>query len=438
MKRFSPLSLVGALLLAVGCDAPAPHTADDFTLALYTPAYASGFEIRGLAGDTPAQPAPTGQTPQIAQIPPTATGTAPQSRPADAAKPAAVPPRPAAAPHSPTLLTIRNPWQGARGVEQQVLILRGDATAPAGFEGTVVRAPLRRVVCLSSSFVAMFDALGEIARVKGVSGIDYLSNAYVAEHRACGEVRDVGPDTNLDYELLAAMRPDAVLLYGVTGANSVAEAKLAALGIPYINLGDYTETSPLGKAEWLVAVAELCDRRAEGEALFGRIEARYEARRAQVAAYVEERAPDIACRPRVLLNTPYRDTWFLPSSENYIVRLIRDAGGDAFTAAGDGNASQPVELEQAYLLAADADLWLHTGSCNTLAELRSQNPRFAEVPAVRQGRVWNNNRLQTPAGGSDFWESGVVRPDVVLDDLFQIFYPDNGLDYTPVYYHALR
>lgn len=308
MKRFSPLSLVGALLLAVGCDAPAPHTADDFTLALYTPAYASGFEIRGLAGDTPAQPAPTGQTPQIAQIPPTATGTAPQSRPADAAKPAAVPPRPAAAPHSPTLLTIRNPWQGARGVEQQVLILRGDATAPAGFEGTVVRAPLRRVVCLSSSFVAMFDALGEIARVKGVSGIDYLSNAYVAEHRACGEVRDVGPDTNLDYELLAAMRPDAVLLYGVTGANSVAEAKLAELGIPYIYIGDYTETSPLGKAEWLVAVAELCDRRAEGEALFGRIEARYEARRAQVAAYVEERAPDIACRPRVLLNTPYRDT----------------------------------------------------------------------------------------------------------------------------------
>ena len=57
---------------------------------------------------------------------------------------------------------------------------------------------------------------------------------------------------------------------------------------------------------------------------------------------------------------------------------------------------------------------------------------------MRQGRVWNNNRLQTPAGGSDFWESGVVRPDVVLDDLFQIFYPDNGLDYTPVYYHALR
>lgn len=438
MKRFSPLSLVGALLLAVGCDAPAPRTADDFTLALYTPAYASGFEICGLAGDTPTQTEPTSQ---IAQIPPTATGTAPQSRPANAANPAAeaaAPPQPAAAPQSPTLLTIRNPWQGARGVEQQVLILRGDAAAPAGFEGTVVRAPLRRVVCLSSSFVAMFDALGEVARVTGVSGIDYISNAYVAAHRASGRVRDVGPDTNLDYELLAAMRPDAVLLYGVTGANSVAEAKLSELGIPYIYIGDYIESTPLGKAEWLVAAAELCDRRAEGAALFRRIADRYEATRRRIASYVDSLAPDIACRPRVLLNTPYRDTWFLPASENYIVRLIRDAGGDAYTATGDGNASQPVELEQAYLLAADADLWLHTGACNTLDELRSQNPRFAEVPAVQQGRVWNNNRRQTPAGGSDFWESGVVRPDVVLDDLFQILYPDNGRSHEPVYYHPLR
>lgn len=406
MKRFFPFSLVGALLLTVGCHAPGPRSADDFTRPLYTPAYASGFEIRGLAADaTTAQDA------------------------ADAAE--------TSDPQAPTLLTIRNPWQGARDVEQQVLVLRGDA-APARFDGTVVRAPLRRVVCLSSSFVAMFDALGEVARVKGVSGIDYISNPYVAAHRASGEVRDVGPDTNLDYELLAAMRPDAVLLYGVSGANSAAEAKLDELGIPYIYIGDYTEPTPLGKAEWLVAAAELCDRRAEGEALFRSIADRYERLRRRIASYVDSLAPDVTQRPRVLLNTPYRDTWFLPSAESYVVRLIRDAGGDAFTAPGEGNASQPVELEQAYLLAADADLWLHTGACNTLDELRSQNPRFAEVPAVRQGRVWNNNRRQTPAGGSDFWETGVVEPDVVLADLFQILYPDNGLKYLPVYYHALR
>ncbi len=57
MKRFSPLSLVGALLLAVGCDAPAPRTADDFTLALYSSVrleYTSGGRV--VAGSNPVTP----------------------------------------------------------------------------------------------------------------------------------------------------------------------------------------------------------------------------------------------------------------------------------------------------------------------------------------------------------------------------------------------
>ena len=35
-----------------------------------------------------------------------------------------------------------------------------------------------------------------------------------------------------------------------------------------------------------------------------------------------------------------------------------------------------------------------------------------------------NNRLTTPAGGNDFYESSVMYPDLVLRDLVKIFYPD--------------
>ena len=118
-----------------------------------------------------------------------------------------------------------------------------------------VKAPVRRVVCMSSSHVAMFDAVGQVRRVAGVSGIDYISNPDVRKHRLCGEVRDVGYDTNLDFELLAAMCPDIILLYGVTGENTVITGKLRELNIPYIYIGDYVEESPLGKAEWLVVAA---------------------------------------------------------------------------------------------------------------------------------------------------------------------------------------
>lgn len=117
----------------------------------------------------------------------------------------------------------------------------------------------------------MFDAIGQIRRVCGVSGIDYISNAYVNEHRCCGEVLDVGYDTNLNFERLAAMQPDLMLLYGVTGENTVVTGKLRELGIPYIYVGDYMEESPLGKAEWLMVAAELCNDRDRGAETFGGI-----------------------------------------------------------------------------------------------------------------------------------------------------------------------
>ena len=46
--------------------------------------------------------------------------------------------------------------------------------------------------------------------------------------------------------------------------------------------------------------------------------------------------------------------------------------------------------------------------------------------AVKERRVFNNNRRQTPSGGSDFWESGNVRPDRILRDLRTIFSGGNA------------
>ena len=379
MKRFSHFLLSAAACLAIACGGPSEHALSDFTTEVYTPFYASGFDIRGTGKD------------------------------------------------ASTLITVHNPWQGGSNVEQHLLILRDGAKAPANFDGQAVKAPVRHVVCMSSSHVAMFDAIGQVKRISGVSGIDYISNPYVQEHRLCGEVRDVGYDTNLNFELLAAMRPDILLLYGVTGENTVVTGKLRELNIPYIYIGDYVEESPLGKAEWLVLAAELCDLRAAGADTLQRIARDYHALKAQPA-------PE-APRPKVMLNTPYRDTWFLPPTHSYMIRLVEDAGGEYVYTKNDSNASVAVDLEEAYLLANAADFWLNVGPCNTLAELTAQNPKFANIPVVRDRKVYNNNRRQTPSGGSDFWESGVVRPDLVLRDLRTIL--SGGSDAT-YYYKRLE
>lgn len=379
MKRFYPLILTLLSTLATGCSGSAERNLSDFTTTVYSPTYASGFDIRGTEKD------------------------------------------------ASTLITVHNPWQGSSQADQHLILLRGKAKAPRHAEIQAVKAPVRRVVCMSSSHVALFDALNQTDRIIGVSGLDYILNPAIRGRSLCGEVRDVGYDTNLNFELLTALHPDLILLYGVTGENTVITGKLRELGIPYLYVGDYVEGSPLGKAEWLVAAAELCDLREAGADTLRRIASRYNA--------LKTRLDPADARPKVMLNTPYRDTWFMPPVQSYMVRLIEDAGGSYIYPRNRSNASVAVDLEEAYLLANSADFWLNVGGCNTLEELTSQNPKFAEVPAVVDRCVWNNNRRRTAAGGSDFWESGTIHPDIALRDLRTIL--GGGSDST-YYYKRLE
>ena len=167
MKRFLTLILILAAACASSCSGSAERHISDFSTEVYTPIYASKFDIRGTRKD------------------------------------------------ASTLITVHSPWQGAANLDQHLILLRGKAKAPRNTDVQAVRAPVRRVVCMSSSHVALFDAIGQAPRIVGVSGIEYIHNPIIRERSLCGEVRDVGYDSNLDFELLTALNPDLILLYGV-------------------------------------------------------------------------------------------------------------------------------------------------------------------------------------------------------------------------------
>jgi iron complex transport system substrate-binding protein len=295
--------------------------------------------------------------------------------------------------------------------------------APAGFNGPAIPAGAKQIVCMSSSYIAMLDELGEINRIAGVSGIDYIANPYILAHK--DSIKDIGPEMN--YELLIGLKPDVVLLYGIGDAQTAVTDKLKELSIPYLYMGEYLEESPLGKAEWMVVLSELTDNRKKGIEIFREIPERYYALKALTDSAKQ--------RPTVMFNTPWNDSWVMPSTQSYMARLIADAGADYIYKENNSNSSTPIGLETAYGLIQKADYWINVGSVNTLDELKSVNPKFADAKAVHEKRVYNNNLRSTPAGGNDYWESAVVRPDVVLRDLIHIFHPELVSDSLYYYRH---
>ena len=157
--------------------------------------------------------------------------------------------------------------------------------------------------------------------------------------------------------------------------------------------------------------------RGEGEKVFADIPVRYNALKEKAAAATSP-------VPSVMLNTPYNDAWLMPSTKNYSVRLINDAGGNYIYKKNSGNSSVPVDMEEVYMLASNADVWLNTGQATSLADVKRMCPKFTDIKCFRDGKVYNNNRRLTPAGGNDYYESAISRPDLVLRDLIKIFHPE--------------
>ena len=375
IKQSISAFILASLLLLVSCVSNKKTSLEAFNQDIYTPEYASGFKILG---------ADNGQS---------------------------------------TLIQVFNPWQGAKDVEMSYFISRNGEQAPAGFTGPTIPAGAKQIVCMSSSYIAMLDALGQADRIVAVSGIDYVSNPYIIAHK--DSIKDMGPEMN--YELLLGLKPDVVLLYGIGDAQTAVTDKLKELSIPYMYVGEYLEESPLGKAEWMVALSELTDSREKGIEIFSEIPKRYQTLK-DLTASVEQ-------RPTVMFNTPWNDSWIMPSTKSYMAQLVNDAGADYIYKENTSNSSAPIGLETAYGLIQKADYWINVGMASTLDELKAVNPKFTDAKSVREKTAYNNNLRLTATGGNEYWESAVVRPDIVLRDLIHIFHPELVSDSLYYYRH---
>ena len=277
--------------------------------------------------------------------------------------------------------------------------------APGGGADTL-RGSFGRLVCMSTSYVGYLEAIGADAAVVGVSGLPFLGNEKV-------QAVEVGYDAALDYEAILRAKPDLFLTYSVGAVEPPYLAKLHELGIRTVILSEHLESHPLARAEYVKLFGALTGRRAQADSVFAAVQENY-------LALVQ---PEVT--HKVLINIPYADQWFIPGGDNYMTRLIRDAGGELLGAVPGRQESSVISLETAYEYAQEADVWLHPGWCRSREQLRAIHPLFGEFPVLEKS-VWNNTLQTTPGGGNRFWETGPVHPDWILEDLTRFFSGEEG------------
>lgn len=330
------------------------------------------------------------------------------------------------------VVTVLDPWQGADKTFQYVLVQCG-TPAPDGYEdAAVIEVPVNDIVALSTTYLPQLDILGVTDRLVGIDSYLWTNTESVRQRIDAGEVAEVGSGSTVNVELVLDLDPDLVMAYGIGIPDYDAHPKLLEAGVPVVLNGDFVETQPLGRTEWLKFMAFFFNKEAAAQRHFAQVAAKY----TEVAAL----ANSVDEKPTVFLSSIYNGTWYMSGGNSYTAQLLADAGADYLWSDTDSVASDPYDFESVFDRAADADFWVNPDKSMWMSidDILADDERYGDFAAVQNGGVYNNNAILNENGGNDYYESGAANPHIVLMDLVKIFHPDLLSDHELVYYRHLQ
>ncbi|GAB4520544.1 MAG: ABC transporter substrate-binding protein [Anaerolineae bacterium] len=287
---------------------------------------------------------------------------------------------------------------------------------PAGTQ--FIEVPAGNFVSLSTTQLPSLVALDLLDVLVGMDSFLYANTPEVRELIDAGELVEVSPNFELNFEQLLITEPSIVMTddFSLDRLAALAEAEIFTA----VNT-DYLETTPLGRAEWLKYTALFYNAETAAEAAFDEIETAY-LDAVELAASVPEDE-----QPVVLWNaiSPFSDSWGIPGSSTYAGRLIEDAGGSiALQEETDGSIAF-LSFEAVYEGALEADIWVtNLFAIAGLEDVLAIDERYADFAAVENNQVWNNDLDVNENGGSNYYELGVTNPHLILQDLVAIFHPE--------------
>ncbi len=331
-----------------------------------------------------------------------------------------------------TILTVRNPWQNSRDTEMTWCLLPHDEAIPEGFiEEQVIRIPVRRMICMSVTHIAMLRALDAADILVGISGPDLVYDSLILDAIGRGRIVDVGYEGSLNKELVVSLKPDLLMVYGVAAPSSGQTGRLPAMGVKVLYNADYLEDHPLARCEWIRLFGILTSREEMADSIFREVSIAYR----ELSDLVRSSVHD---RPEILLGSPWEDVWYVSPANSYTGSLIEDAGGHYLFSDLVRANSVPFSVEAVFERATRADIWINPGTAESLSEIAAADHRMTRLPVYATGAVWNNRKRMTPGGGNDYWESAVVRPDLLLNDFVSIIHPDLLPQHRQYYYMRLQ
>lgn len=293
----------------------------------------------------------------------------------------------------------------------------------------IVETPINSIVVTSTTHIPSLEMLGVSEMLTGFPNLNYISSPQTRKRINNGEIKELGKNEDINTEILIDLNPDAVIGFAVDSNNNTFNT-ISKTGIPVLFNGDWTETSPLGKAEWIKFFGVLFDKEKEADSIFSDIETKY-----SEAKKIAQKAKE---SPTVLSGAMFKDIWYLPQGKSWVAQFIEDANGDYLWKDSDGTGSLSLNLENVLVKGQNAKFWIAPGYFNSKEQMSNNHSVYKEFDAFKNDNIFSFVNKKGETGGVLYYELGPNRPDLILKDLIKIFHPELLKDHELYFFNKIN
>ena len=313
-----------------------------------------------------------------------------------------------------TLLTVKNSFPEDHNEYKYILYKKGVVIPDSLKNYTAIEVPIKTIAVTSTTHIPSLEMLNETESLVAFAGLNYISSKKTRSRIDAGKVKELGNNNGLNTEILFELQPDVLVGFTVDSDYKTKD-NLVANGQKVIMNADWTETSPLGKAEWIKFFGALYDKNELADSLFNKIENDY--------LETKERAKTALRKPTVMAGAIYQDQWFLPNGNSWAAQLIADANSEYLWAKTSGTGSLSLSFESVLLTAQNANYWIGPAQYTSLAQMKADSENYTLFEAYKKQNVFSFSTKKGATGGVIYYELAPNRPDLVLKDIVKMLHP---------------
>ncbi|MDB4293426.1 ABC transporter substrate-binding protein [Maribacter sp.] len=331
-----------------------------------------------------------------------------------------------------TIIRITSPWPNSESAFTYALIPKekmAAITLNKDAYDAIIAVPVERIVVTSTTHIPALESLGVENTLVGFPQTDFISSPKTRKRIAAGFVQELGNNESLNTEMVLALNPEVVVGFGINDQNKAYES-LERANIPVVYNGEWTEETPLGKAEWIKFFAPFFGLEKKADSLFASLEKSY-----SDAKRLAEKATR---KPTVLSGGLYKDVWHVAGGKSWVAQFLNDAHSEYLYKETSETGSLSLSLESVLDKADKAEFWINPSLHVSYKEVLAANSHYEQFDAFKNKQIYTNANVKGETGGLLFYELAPNRPDLVLKDLIHIFHPELLPQHQSIFFKPLE